>query len=142
MCEEYVLIPESVQILHVNGNHWITVSTMDPGSDVTIYDSLHFTLHQSTKSLLAQSIRTSKKYITVRLVNTNRQAGENDCGVFATAYCAALPHGENPSTFGENPSTFVYEQKIMRNHLLRCLENGAVQLFPVIRQRIVLIQSR
>ena len=124
-----------MQILHVNGNHWITVSTMDPGSDVTIYDSLYFTLHQSTKSLQAQSIKTPKKYITVRFANTNKQAGENDCGVFATAYCAALAHGENPSTF-------VYEQKTMRNHLLRCLENGVVQLFPVIRQRIVLIQSR
>ena len=48
--------------------------------------------------------------------------------VFAAAYCIALAHGENPSTF-------VYEQKVMRNHLLRCLEDGVVQLFPVIRQR-------
>ena len=32
--EGNVLMPGSVQILHVNGNHWITVSTMDPGSDV------------------------------------------------------------------------------------------------------------
>ena len=107
---------------------------MDPGSDVTIYDSLHFTLHQSTKSLLAQSIKTPKKYITVRFANTNKQAGENDCGVFATAYCAALAHGENPSTCVRAKD---YEKS------LRCLENSAVQLFPVIRQRrIVLIQSR
>ena len=36
---------ESIQILHVNGNHWITISTLDfvnSNSDVTIYDSLHF----------------------------------------------------------------------------------------------------
>ena len=30
--EGNVLMP--VQILHANGNHWITVSTMDPGSDM------------------------------------------------------------------------------------------------------------
>ena len=34
--EGNVLMPESVQILQVNRNHWITVSTMDPGSDVNI----------------------------------------------------------------------------------------------------------
>ena len=49
--EGNVLLPGSVQILHVNGNHWLTVSTMDPGYDVTVYDSLHFSLHESTKSL-------------------------------------------------------------------------------------------
>ena len=66
LCEGNILMPGSEQILHVNGNHWITVSTMDPSSDVTIYGSLHFTLHQSKKSLLAQLIKTPKKHITVR----------------------------------------------------------------------------
>ena len=32
-------------------------------------------------------------------------------GVFATAYCAALAHGENSNTFVYN-----HWQKVMRNH--------------------------
>jgi len=59
--EGNTLVPGSVQILHVNSSHWLTVSTMDPDSDVTVYDSLYFTLHHSTKSLLAQLLKTSKK---------------------------------------------------------------------------------
>ena len=47
----------SVQILHVNGNHWITISTMQCSDsnfcDVVVYDSLHFHLSQATKVLLA-----------------------------------------------------------------------------------------
>ena len=36
------IISESIQVLHVNGNHWVTVSTLDSGNsnfDVTLYDS-------------------------------------------------------------------------------------------------------
>ena len=47
LCEENVLMPESVQILHVNGNHCIRISTMDPGSDITIYWTLHCTKTQN-----------------------------------------------------------------------------------------------
>ena len=90
---------------------------------------IHCTLY-CTKAQIASSTidKTPKKHITVRFANTNKQAGENDCGVFATTYCAALAHGENPSTF-------VYDQKVTRNHLVRCLEDGAIQPFPVIRQK-------
>ena len=42
------ILPGSVQVLHANGNHWLTVSTLDSSVDVTIYDSLHFTLSEDT----------------------------------------------------------------------------------------------
>ena len=29
------VLPGSIQVLHVNGNHWLTVSTLDPSVDVT-----------------------------------------------------------------------------------------------------------
>jgi len=126
--EGNVLMPGSVQILHVNGNHWLTVSTMDSDFDVTVYDSLYFTLHESTKSLLAQLLKTSKTQITVKFANTNKQAGDNDCGVFAAAYCTAL-------VCGNNHSSCVYDQKMMRNHLIKRFECGDIQPFPVIRPR-------
>ena len=126
--EGNVLQPGSVQILHVNGNHWLTISTMDPGFDVTVYDSLHFTLHKSTKSLLAQLLQTANKHISVKFASTNKQAGFDDCGVFSAAYYTALVHGDNPSSH-------VYNQKELRSHLIKCFESGVVQPFPLIRQR-------
>ena len=37
--------PGSLQILHVNGNHWLAISTLDSdssGYEVTVYDSQFF----------------------------------------------------------------------------------------------------
>ncbi len=38
---ENSLSENSIQILHVNGNHWITVSTTTCGTDIAVYDSMH-----------------------------------------------------------------------------------------------------
>jgi len=65
------IITESIQILHVNGNHWITISTLDSvnsNCDVTIYDSLHFSL----KMLLATLLKTNKKSLVVKFANTHK----------------------------------------------------------------------
>ena len=54
----------SVQILHVNGNHWITVSTLmltENDDDVIVYDSLNSHVRHGTKMQLANLIKTSKK---------------------------------------------------------------------------------
>ena len=72
------IITESIQILHVNGNHWITIPTLDSvnsNCDVTIYDSLHFSLSQDTKMLLATLLKTNKKSLVVKFANTHKQAG-------------------------------------------------------------------
>jgi len=62
------LLPGSVQVLHVNGNHWLTVSTLDSGVDVTIYDSLHFTLSEDTKAQLAKLLKSQKKQLLSNLL--------------------------------------------------------------------------
>ena len=125
------IITESIQILHVNGNHWITISTLDSvnsNCDVTIYDSLHFSLSQDTKMLLATLLKTNKKSLVVKFANTHKQAGSDDCGLFAAAYCTSLAHGQNLSAF-------VYDQFLMRKHLVLCLETKKMQPFPVIHER-------
>ena len=85
--------PASLQILHVNGNHWLTISTLDSNSsgyDATVYDSLNFSLSKETKALLAKLLKTPKKRLMVRFGNTNKQAEFDDCGLFAAAYCTTL----------------------------------------------------
>ena len=125
------IISESIQVLHVNGNHWVTVSTLDSSNsnfDVTLYDSLHFSLSQDTKRLLASLLKTNKKCLVVKLANTHKQAGSDDCGLFAAAYCTSL-------AYGQNPSAFVYDQSLMRKHLMLCLETKKMEPLPVIRKR-------
>ena len=121
----------SVQILHVNGNHWITISTlMSTGNDndVIVYDSLNSPVSHGTKMQLANLIKTSKKSLKIKIANVNIQAGIDDCGVFAAAYSTALVNGQDPSTF-------VYDQGSMREHLELCLSRRNMEPFPSIRPR-------
>ena len=125
------LVDGSIQILHVNSNHWITVSTMQSSQtkyDITVYDSSNSHLSEGVKVLLANLIRTPRKRLQIRIANVVRQAGYNDCGVFAAAYCTALANGQDPVTF-------VYNQSIMRKHLEQCLSNAKLMPFPVIKAR-------
>ena len=83
------ILPGSVQVLHVNGNHWVTVSTLDSSVDVTIYDSLHFTISEDTKAQLAKLLKSQKKTITVKFASTNKQAGTD---YLQLIICSCLLH--------------------------------------------------
>ena len=89
------ILPGSVQVLHVNGIHLLTVSILNSSVDVTIYDSLHFTLSEDTKVQLAELLKSQKKTITV----TNKQTGTDDCRVFAAAYSTSLVYGNDPNCY-------------------------------------------
>ena len=60
--EGNTIAPSSVQVLHINGNHWITISTIDtitaPQYDVTVSDSVNFTLSKSAQVLIAKLLKT------------------------------------------------------------------------------------
>ena len=47
----------SVQILHVNGNHWITVSTLMSTENDIVYDSLNSRVSHGTKMQLENLIK-------------------------------------------------------------------------------------
>ena len=89
---DHQLLPGSIRVLHVNGNHWVTVSILNSAVDVTIYDSLHFTLSEDTKAQLAKLLKSQKKAITVKFASTNKQAGGDECRVFAAAYSTSLDY--------------------------------------------------
>lgn len=121
----------SLQILLVNRNHWVTVSTLTADSkDITLYDSKYSVIHYDTQRLLSQLVCTQRKSFTARIATVNKQAGDNDCGLFAAAYCTTL-------AYGQNPSAFVYDQARMRNHLYDCLSAKKMTPFPIIRNRRV-----
>ena len=73
---------------------WIsldTISTIDtciitaPHNDVTVFDSVNFTLSKNTKVLIAKLLKTPKKTITVKFANLKKQVRFDDCSVFSTA---------------------------------------------------------
>ena len=64
----------------------------------------------------------------VKLGNTNKQDGTDDCGLFIDAYCTTI-------AFGQNPSSYVYNQSVLRKHLINCLEAQHMEPFPIIREQ-------
>ena len=53
-----------VQILHVNHNHWVTISTVNCGPNtVKIYDTMHEELSMESKTVIADLLQTSERYI-------------------------------------------------------------------------------
>ena len=109
----------------------MTVSTLTADSkDITLYDSKYSVIHYDTQRLLSQLVCTQRISFTARIATVNKQAGDNDCGLFAAAYCTTL-------AYGQNPSAFVYDQARMRNHLYDCLSAKKMTPFPIIRNRRV-----
>ena len=98
--------------------------------DVIVYDSLNSYVSHGTKMQLANLIKTSKKILKIKIASVNKQAGFDDCGVFAAAYCTALVNGQDPSTL-------VYDQGSMRKHLELCLsrrKNGTISKYKTLKK--------
>jgi len=75
------------------------------------------------QSILASLLKTQKDQFTIQIAKVNKQSGTQDCGVFAAAYCTTV-------AFGKDPCALVYDQKRLRHHLLKCLEDGKMTNFP------------
>ena len=76
-------------VLHVNGNLRITITILmnciDSHCDIVVYDSLYAYVSQATKMPLATLIKTSWKELRIKIANTHKQAGSDDCG--SLLYC-------------------------------------------------------
>ena len=121
------LPPDSIQILHTRGNHWIAISTIncEQGTDVYLYDSLYSELSIDTQVILAKLVRTSKSVLYVNVVNVQRQSGTSDCGLFAIANITHI-------AFGLNPCMYMFKQEAMRQHFLQCIEKEKMEPFPTL----------
>ena len=115
---------EFVQILHGAG-HWLTISTIGTEhSNVFVYDSLYSSPPAVVKQQIAALLATPKSEIQLQYVDVQMQSGANDCGLFAIAFATAL-------CLGELPGKYIFEQRAMRGHLMKCLEAGEFSMFPV-----------
>ena len=115
---------EFVQVLHSNNNHWLTISTIGCSySTVKVYDSLYMKMPRSTIKQVCSLLASSEPSITLQFEPSDRQLNGNDCGLFALAFCTAL-------CSGKDPQGLQFDQKIMRQHLLKCLTQEHMEPFP------------
>ena len=64
----------------------------------------------------------------MKFVDVQKQSGLCDCGLFAVAFATCLSHGMQPESV-------TFKQQELRRHLYKCLENGRMQVFPVVKTR-------
>ncbi|KAL5506333.1 hypothetical protein EMCRGX_G007951 [Ephydatia muelleri] len=66
--------------------------------------------------------------IKLNFMDVTCQNGSDDCGLFAVAYATTI-------CYGKKPEKFIFDQGLMRRHLLKCLENKLMEEFPVRKER-------
>ena len=124
-----------VQILHVGGNHWVTVTNIGCQENrIKVFDSLRQKLSKKEKqklcSCLAVLLNTSSSNMVIEWPSMQRQSGESDCGLFAVAIATSLLNGEDPGSKS-------YDQSVMRGHLAVCFHCEELAVFPASSSKCV-----
>lgn len=109
-----------LQIVHVRGNHWITASTiLSKRNAVNVYDSLYDSVDEESLKIIQQLFGVTE----INVVPVQKQQGFSDCGLFAIAYAVHLAKKCNPEKA-------YFHQSQMRSHLINCLSQGKMSVFP------------
>ena len=123
-----------IQVLHVDGNHWITVSNIDVSQDavanvIFVYDSLLLPeMSLKTKKQICSLAKLPNRTIVFDFVNVMSQPNLCDCGIYALANATEL-------AYGHDPARCQWETTTMRKHLIECFESGHMQRFPILKER-------
>ena len=125
-----IMREEFVQVLHDGHSHWLTVSNIGASNknEIFVYDSLYCSLGSHTKNQIAALLCFQDTEIAVKFVDVQKQSGTYDCGLFVVAFATCL-------AIGVQPGSFTFKQQEMRRHLYKCLDNGKMQMFPVLKTR-------
>lgn len=120
-----------IQILHDSDrHHWLTISNI--GSDQTevvqVYDSMFSYSTSSLRAQVACLLHTCKPSFVLNFVDVHKQVGHNDCGVFSVAYAVSL-------CFDQQPGELMFDQSLMRHHLVTCLQLQQFTMFPAKSKR-------
>ena len=85
---------EFVQILHIDGNHWITISTIGcKVGEVNLYVCNQCESHSaSTEEQMSCLLNSKEKELQVKIMPVQRQKGCSDCGLFALAQIVGYLH--------------------------------------------------
>ena len=118
-----------VQLMHVGGNHWITVSNVegDKPTQVYIYDSLYNDIPFESKNKVLKQIAlmlmTKTAHFSLYWADVQQQIDGSSCGLFAIANATALCESKCPSMY-------IWILDKMRNHIAACFKSENVTIFP------------
>nr|XP_047129866.1 uncharacterized protein LOC124805802 isoform X1 [Hydra vulgaris] len=117
-----------IQILHDGYGHWFTISNIGAQkmNEVFIYDSMLNSLSDQGKKQIAALLVCPEKKIIIKIMDVQKQKGGNDCGLFAVAFAAAL-------TKQIQPDHCLFKQNLMRDHLLKSLQETVLSMFPTVK---------
>ena len=121
-----------IQILHVNGNHWITSTNAGCAAGaVKIYDSApHAYLTLQVKQQICSFMQPETNQLKFQLANVQIQPDSVSCGLFAIAVATELVNNNDPTRC-------MWDVDRMRKHLTHCLESQQLTRFPLVRGRKV-----
>ena len=118
-----------MQVLHNGQGHWLTVSSIGRNhGQVEVYDSAYSSSSTSCKVQITALFATQLPSIELMYMDTQMQSGSSDCGLFAVAFATAI-------VFGKQPGLFYFDQSQMREHLIKCLEQQNITMFPIKKSR-------
>lgn len=115
---------EGVQIHHTRGNHWVVSACL--GGRVLVYDSIYDNISKDLRKQLAEIYANAAqdgKTLLVEIPFICKQKGRKDCGLYAIASAFELCQGNN--VLGIH-----FKQSQIRDHLLKCFEEGRLESFP------------
>ena len=81
---------------------------------------MYSTVDEETDKVLANLFHST----SVKVMQTQKQVGGNDCGPFAIAIATSI-------AFGADPTKLLFDQAAMRSHLVQCFTDKVMTLFPV-----------
>ena len=120
------MVKNKLQINHCSErHHWVIASTVKAAPGVVIVvDSLFKSIDKETKSIILNLFQPNiVSEPMIKLVRSQQQKSSKDCGVFAIAMATTI-------ALGHNPSNVIFNQKLMRAHLVDCLKERKFTLFP------------
>ena len=119
-------IENFVQIVYINGNHWVCVANkFSPKGTIDVYDCAP-SLSKNSMTLrkqLAVILKCQSSSFVVRHVEVQRQTGCADCGLFSIAFAYSL-------CCGLDPHAMHFKQLQMRPHYECCIDAEKITMFP------------
>ena len=118
-------LPSAIQIFYNGHAHWVT--TFCDANEIFLFDSLicddlPSTLEEQIAAVYA-NFCSKDSLLTITKVGVQQQKGMADCGVFAIAFAYH-------SAQGDDVTKLEFDQPVMRQHLLDCLQSAQLKPFP------------
>ena len=92
-------VKNKLQIIHCfERHHWILATTVKcANGQVHVVDSLFKSSDNETKATISRLFQRDINSVIIKVINSQKQAGVKDCGLFSIAFATAIAFGQNPT---------------------------------------------